>query len=904
MLLGRARECGELDELLDAVRRGDSRALVLRGDPGIGKSALLEYAVSSARGFKVLRANGFDAETELAFAALHQACAPILDRLERLPAPQRNALNIAFGLAIGDAPDPFLIGLGVLGLLSEAAGEQPVLCVIDNAQLLDHASAQALAFAARRLFAEPVAMVFAAGGACPQLIGLPTLQLGGLRADDARALLTSVLAAPLDETVLDRIVAETRGNPLALLELPKAMSPSELAGGFGLPTMAALSNRIEEGFARRFANLAPDTQRLSLLAAAESAGDPALVWRAAERLGIPPEAAAPAAEAGLLEFGARVHFRHPLARSAAYLAASPEERQHVHRALADSIDLGIDPARRAWHRAHGTAGPDDEIADELERSASLAQARGGLAAAAAFLAKSVELSVHPSRRGERALAAAQAEQEAGDPEAALTMLRAAEAAPLDELQRARADLVRARVALAVNRGRDAPALLMRAAERIAPLDAKLARQTLLDAFVAALFAGRLSGENGLHRVAEAARATAPCSSPPTALDFLLDGLALLITEGPKAGAPLLQRALSSLRDETVAGSPRLRWLWLASRVAMELWDDESWDALSARQVDLARQAGALSLLPMALRGRVGVQLTEGRLEAATMLHDELEALTQITRSEPLQYGAVVLAAARGQIDDVPSLIQASMKGIERRGEGGGLTIVEWASALLYNGLGRYADAAIVADRAAGHPEEFGMGVWALPELIEAAARNDEPERASAALERLSAAANASGTHWALGLEARSRALVSADALADPLYRKAIDHLSRTRARFDLTRAHLVYGEWLRRQKRRLDARDHLRIADEMFAAMGFDAFAERSAREVRAAGGNATSTSRHAATELTPQEAQIARLARDGLSNADIGSRLFISPRTVEYHLRKVYTKLGVASRTSLPQIL
>lgn len=904
MLLGRARECGELGELLDAVRRGHSRVLVLRGEPGIGKTALLDYAVTSARGFKVIRAAGSESETELAFAALHQVCTPILDRLERLPEPQRDALSIAFGLKTGNAPDPFLIGLGLLGLLSEGSEELPLLCVIDNAHVLDQASADALAFAGRRLFAEPVAMLFATSDASTKLDGLPELQVAGLRDDDARALLTSAHAAPLDEHVLDRIVAETRGNPLALLELPKAMSPAELAGGFGMPAVPGLSNRIEDGFRRRFEALPPDTQQLSLLAAAESTGDAAVVWRAAERLGIGPDAAAPAAAAGLLEFGSRVRFRHPLARAAAYRAAPANERLRIHHALADVIDPDADPARRAWHRALGTAAPDDDVADDLERSAGLAQARGGLAASAAFLAKSVELTIDPGRRGARALAAGHAKLEAGDSDAAMVMLRAAESAGLDELQRARVDLLRAQAAFAVNRGRDAPALLLRAAQRFGPLDAKLARQTLLDAFVAALFAGRLAGDNALQKVAEAAQRTQPCSSPPTATDCLLDGLALLITEGQRAATPLLQNAVSRFGSEDVAELPRLRWLWLASRVAMALWDDHSWNVLSARHVELARQAGALSVLSLAVSGRIGFQLAAGQLEAATALNDESEAVLQVMRSEPLGYPAVVLAAWRGEINDFTSLAQASIQNVERRGEGGGLTRIEGATAVLYNAVGRYAEALPAAEEASSRPAEIGLSGWALPELIEAAARNEEPDRAAPALQRLSEAAQASGTDWALGLEARSRALLCAGEAAESLYRKAIDHLSHTRARVDLARAHLVYGEWLRRQKRRLDAREHLRIAHESFTAMGLEAFAERSGRELQATGGRVAATGHHPAAELTPQEAQIARLAREGLSNAEIGSRLFISPRTVEYHLAKVYQKLGISSRMTLPQIL
>ena len=904
-LLGRARECDTLDELLEAVRSGGSRALVVRGEPGVGKTALLEYAVESASDLRVARAFGVDSEMELAFAALHQVCAPMLDRLERLPEPQRDALSTAFGLMSGPPPDRFLVALAALGLLSEAAAKQPLLCVTDNAQSLDRASAQALAFAARRLDTESVGTLFATSDASTELAGLPMLDVEGLRDRNARALLASAVAGPLDEHVRDRIIAETRGNPLALLELPRDLPAAELAGGFAVPTApTTLSTRIEDSFWRRFEALPTDTRRLSLVAAAESTGDPELVWRAAERIGIAADASAPAASAGLLEFGARVRFRHPLARSAVYRAASPEDRRCAHRALADAIDPDVDPARRAWHRAHGTAGQDDGVADELARSAAQAQARGGLAAAAAFLEKSVELTVDPAQRAERALAAAQAKYQAGAPDAALELLRAADATPLDDLQRARADLLRAQVAFAVNRGSDAPPLLLKAAKGLGPLDAKLARETVVDAFAAALFAGRLARGAGLREVAQRARATPRSPMEPRAPDFLLEGLGLLITEGHAAGVPALKRALIAFRREDVTGAARLRWLWLACRVAMELWDYESWDELSARQEQLARRTGALSVLPIALRARIGVHLVSGRLEAATMLHEELEAATEATGSEPLRYGAVVLAGWGGRSADTTAMVEASLKGVMRRGEGMGLTVIQWASAVLYNAAGEYGKALTAAEQASRYPEEFGLANWGLPELIEAAVRSASAERAGGALPRLSGAARASGTDWALGLEARSRALLSEDDDAEPLYREAIEHFARTPVRVELARAHLVYGEWLRRRKRRRDASDHLRTAHEMLAAMGYHAFAERAARELRASGGTIARSDPDTAGGLTPQEAQIARLARDGLSNAEIGARLFISPRTVEYHLHKVFAKLNISSRNALGSAL
>src|SRR4051812_2511210 len=552
-LLGRRSECQALDRLLEAVRAGESRALVVRGEPGVGKTALLEYAIRSASQLRVVRAFGVESEMELAFAGLQQLCAPMLDRLECLPGPQRDALSTAFGLTAGDTPDRFLVALAALGLLSEAAGEQPLLCVVDDAQWLDRASAQALGLIARRLVAESVALVFAARVPSEEqeLAGLPELAVEGLRDGDARALLGSVIRGPLDERVRDRIVAETRGNPLALLELPRGLTPAELAGGFGLPHAPPLPDRIEDSFRRRLAPLPAPTRELLLVAAAEPAGGPVLVWRAADRLGVGVGDATPAAAAGLLEFGARVRFRHPLVRSAVYRAGAPEDRRRVHQALAEATDPDVDPDRRAWHRAQAAPGPAEDVASELERSAGRAQRRGGVAAAAAFMQRATELTPDPARRAERALTAAQAKHDAGAPGAALALLATAEAARLDEVQRARIDVLRAQIAFATNRGNDAPPLLLKAAKRLEPLDAPRARETCLEAFSAAIFAGRLASGVGLRGIAEAARAAPPPPSPRPA-DLLLDGLAVLVTEGHAVGVPALKHALRAFRDDNLS----------------------------------------------------------------------------------------------------------------------------------------------------------------------------------------------------------------------------------------------------------------------------------------------------------------------------------------------------------------
>ena len=905
-LRGRDSERDALDRLLDAVRAGRSGVLVVRGEPGVGKTALLDYALERASGCRVARASGVQSEMELVFAGLHQLCAPMLDRLEGLPGPQRDALGTAFGMARGVAPDRFLVGLAVLSLLSEVAEERPLVCLVDDAQWLDRASAQALAFVARRLLAEPVGLVFAARapGEEQELSGLPELMIEGLGEPDARALLGSVLPGPLDERVRDRIVAETRGNPLALLELPRGLTPAELAGGFGVPDAPALSGRIEESFRRQLAPLPAETRLLLLVAAAEPVGEPVLLWHAAEQLGIGVEAAGPAAEAGLCEFGARVRFRHPLVRSAVYRAASPEDQRSAHRALAEATDPELDPDRRAWHRAQAAPGPDEEVAAELERSADRAQARGGLAAAAAFLEQAARLTPEPARRTERALAAAQAKHQAGAPDAALGLLATAEAGPVDELQRARVDLLRAQIAFAVRRGSDVPTLLLGAAKRLEPLDVTLARDTYLEALAAAIFAGRLATGNGVLEAAEAARAAPPSPGPPRAADLLLDGMALLVTEAYAAAAPMLKQALTALSGDEAGRDEEIRWLWVACHIAHDLWDYDTWHALSIRFVELARDAGALTVLPVALNNRMVMHLHAGELATAASLLEEAKDLTPATGSNIAPYGAVFFAAWRGREAEATELIEATMNEVAARGEGAGLTLVHYTSAVLYNGLGRYEDALAAAQEATAYPQELGMATWGLVELIEAATRTGNGERAAEALERLSKTARDSGSDWGLGLEARSRALLSSGEAAELLYREAIERLGRTHVRLALARAQLLYGEWLRREKRRLDAREQLRAAHELLTAMGVEAFARRAERELLASGETARERTVETGAELTAQESQIARLARDGLSNPEIGAQLFISPRTVQYHLHKVFAKLDISSRTELERAL
>jgi DNA-binding CsgD family transcriptional regulator len=903
VLLGRREEREVLDRLLAAVRAGQSRALVVCGEAGVGKTALLDHAIGSAVGVRVARAEGVESEMELAFAGLQQLCAPMLDRLDRLPLPQQDALSVAFGLRTGDAPDRFLVGLAVLSLFSEVAAQKPLICVVDDAQWLDRVSAQSLVFVARRLLAESVALVLVTRTPSDELDGLPTLVLEGLRNGDAYALLSSLLRVPLDERVRRRLVAETRGNPLALLELPRGLRPAELAGGFGLPDAPGLSVRIEDSFLRRLAELPAATQRLLLVAAADPAGDPVLVWRAAGRLGIGVQAASDTD--GLLAIGASVTFRHPLVRSAVYRAASPEDRRLVHRALADATESGLDPDRRAWHLAQATLGVDGDVASELERSAGRAQARGGLAASAAFLERAAALTPEPSGRARRALAAAQIKHQAGASDAALRLVAIAEAGPLNELQRAQVQLLRGQIAFALSRGGDAAQILLEAAKRLEPLDPTLARETYAEALAAAMYAGRLAKTDGVLEVAEAARESTgedACPRPSPAAVLLLNGQALLITGRLREATPMLKRALCAFCGGDVPNNEAFRWLWLACVTAIHLWDEESWRVLADRYVQLARHSGALTALPLALNHRAGCHVHAGEFDSAEALGEEAREVSLAIRNPDVYINSLFLAGWRGREVEAQRLIEASDRDAAVRGEGRRIGAGRYATAVLHNGLGRYERALAAAEEALEYPRELATSRWALSEQIEAATRSGKAEPAARALAQLSETARTAGTDWALGIEARSRALMSEGEIAEGLYREAIDRLRGTRIHSELARAHLLYGEWLRRERRRRDAREQLRLAHRLCTEFGMEAFAERARSELEATGEHARKRSAETSDDLTPQEAQISRLAADGATNQEIAAQLFISPNTVDYHLRKAFRKLGVKSRHQLKQ--
>jgi DNA-binding CsgD family transcriptional regulator len=900
---GRAREREALDDLLGRVRGGESAVLVIRGEAGIGKTALMRYCARQAAGCRLVQVDGVEFEMELPLAALHQLCGPMLSGLAVLPEPQQRALRAAFGLAAEPAPDRFVLGLAVLSLLAENAAERPLVCLVDDAQWLDEASSQVLGFVGRRLLAESVLLLFAVREAADERMfpGLPALTVEGLADEDAQALLTAAIPGHLDERVRDRIVAETGGNPLGLLELAAGMSEAELAGGFAGPPAASLPGRLQDHYLQRVRALPEPTQRLMLLAAADPTGDATLLWRAAPTLGLGRDAAAAADADQLLQIGSNVRFRHPLVRSAAYTAGSPEDRRAAHLTLAAATDAQIDPERRVWHLAAAATPPDEEVAAALEQAAARTQARAGLAASAAFLQRSLALTAEPARRTERALAAALANLHAGAFDAALGLLAQAEADATGDLQRARVEQLRGQIEWASVAGRDAPVLLLRAARRLESLDAGLARETYLYAWVAASLAGPLAGPGGLLlEVSRAARTAPPPAAAPRPCDLLLDGLTTMVTHGHAAAEPTLRRAVDAFLDDQVSGEEWLQWGILAQMATMAVWDFDGWVRMSTRHVELARASGALAPLSIALNGRGQVATHSGDFETATSLAAEKDVINELTGIRLASTCDLLLAGYRGRPAEATPLFSATRQDSIARGEGGAVQLADWADAVLRNGLGHYAQALAVAEPVTGENYQPLGTQLILPELIEAAVRTGRTEIAQDGLDQLSALTAIEGSDWAKGLEARSRALVSEGQEAERHYAAAVERLGRTQLRPELARAHLLYGEWLRRENRRLDARHQLHAAYHLLDAIGADAFAERARRELLATGEKVRKREVDTYSQLTPQEEHIVRLARDGRTNPEIAAELFISPRTVEWHFRKVFAKLGITSRREL----
>jgi DNA-binding CsgD family transcriptional regulator len=890
-LLDRERERAAIGGLLDAARAGRGGAVVLRGEQGVGLSALLEHAAGSAAGMRTVRMRGVKPERELGFAAVHQLCASMLDRRDAPPEPQRESLASALSLIEERADDPLRLGLAVLAVLSSAAQDEPLLCVIDDAQWLDAPSAETMAFVARRLERERIAFVLALHHPLldsTPFAGLGELEVAGLPPNACRKLLESVVSGPLDGGVRDRLIADTAGNPLALLQLSRRLRPGQLAGLSGLPAILPLGEAMQRRFLDPAVGRLPSATRMLLvLAAAGYEETTSVLWSAAASLGLAAEAAAPAEEAGLLRLGERIEFRHPLLRLAIYDSATVVERQRVHRALAEALDPVLEFDRRATHRAAASLTPDEDVAAELEEAAARAKGRGDYAVAAALLERAAGLTPDADRRYGRTLAAGQSALAAGSLGRAASLVDAASAAPLDELKRTNAQRLRGAISVALGQGSDRATVLLRAASALAPADARLARDSYLAALEAAVCAGRFGSARSLIETAEAGH-SAPriAASEASVADQLLDGIVLLITAGHGEATAAVRRAIEALRH---ADEPR--WLPLGVLAALEIWDDEAVHELTSRQAELTPVAGAPATLPFGLSHL-------GDLDA--VVAGRFGPVASAAASSP---GELIASAWLGRAKETRDMAEASMRDAFARELGLHVAFGHLAVAILELGLGAY-EPALTAARAAHEEPGLCVATSALPELIEAAVRSGERELAVTAVGQLSERANASGTHWALGTLARSRALLEAGGRADELYREAIERLRRSRAAPQLARAHLVYGEWLRRERRRREAREQLRTARDMFVFMGAQAFAERARGELTATGEHARRRSEAPEDLLTEQEARIARLVCDGATNATIAAQLFISTRTVEYHLHKAFRKLGVSSRTQLARVL
>jgi DNA-binding CsgD family transcriptional regulator len=898
-MFGRVAEREALDLLLEGARRGQGGAVVLRGEPGIGTTALLEYARASADGMQLLNAPGVEAEQALAYGNLHRLLEPVLGGATELSQRRQDSLSSTFGGNGHVTLDGFSAADAALALLTRTAAARPVLCIVDDAEWLDASSDQALAFIARRISAEPIAMAFAAREAAePQLRlqGLPELAVTGLSDEDSRSLL-SATTGDISKGVMDSLLTATRGNPLALAGVVAALSGPQLSGVLELPDPLPLGERIEAAFIRRIRRLPEGTQRLLLLIATERVGDEDLIWRVAEELGIGPEDAGPAEAEGLLAPGSHPELRHPFVGFTVYSTAPISERRRIHRALAAALEESPDPDRRAWHLAAATSGLDEAVAAQLEETAERARHRSGYEAMAAALERAAQLSPDPSRRSDRLLSAAWAELVAGNPGRAAALLDDARTGQPDERRAAKVKTLGAALDMARGEDSQVSTALLQAAQALEPLDVALARDTHLVAFEAALYAHHLGPLGTLGAARAARRAPRIPDSKMRAADFLLDGYGALFTEGRAAGIPSLRRAIDILLERG-----GLRWLGLACLGCWELWDEAAMQALAQRRVRLARHDRALTVLPNGLSQLGAYEVIVGRFDAAEARFDESRRAFAWTGNPGVigstDPGGMMLAVWRGQERRARAVAEACKREATARGQGAFVNLADCHLAVLELSFGNY-DAALTAARAAREDNPLWSGNRALPELIEAAARTRSLDEGEAAAEELAETANASGTHWGLGMLARSRALLAPDAEADGFYRVAIDHLKRCRATPDLARAHLIYGEWLRRRRRRLDAREQLKIAHQMFASMGARAFAERAQREVLATGERARPAAATMAA-LTPRETKIAELVSRGGTNAEIAAQLFVSPRTIEYHLHKIFRKLGISSRTQL----
>jgi DNA-binding NarL/FixJ family response regulator len=903
VLLGRRAERAAIDRVLDAARSGFSGTVVLRGGPGVGMSTLLQYAVASAPDLRVCGIAGVESEISMEFGGLHQLLVPFLPRLDGLPPPQRSALRVAFGQEAGPPPERFLVGLAALTLLSQAAEEQPLLCIIDDAHWLDPESAQVLGFVARRLCADRVGFIAAVGEPAAQRVfeQLPTITVDGLPDAEARELLTSVAAGALNAQAVDRILADTRNNPLALVELGTEYTADQLSGRAVQPEPLPLGQRLQEHFLRQVRSLPPDAQAFALLAAADPGGDRARLWRAAVQAGIDPDAAsAETAGAGVLEFpGNAVRFRHPLLRSAVYHGANAADRRQAHRAWSEA---GL-PDLRVWHLAAAAVIPDEELAAELQDTAERAGTRGGYAARAALLRRSADLTPDDARRAEREVALAEARLMAGDPAGAQKILDGALPRPASVTACCRAQRLEGAIRFAQGNAAESARILASASNALVD-DDRMARDTMLLALQAAIWAGPAQ----TREIAAAARVfpRVPGASASVS-DLLLEGYSARFTLGYEASIPPFRAAVTALLADDLDPAVGLRWFALGTAAAGSLWDDQATFDLSDRWEKMARTAGAFTTLPVALAFHALSDCQAGHFRDAEARWAEMAEILAVSRGPGVlgvnSHSNGLLLACRGHLTEARAAGLAQIHESSGRGQGGPADIGRYIVALADLFGGDYAAAMSYAQTVTEDDPAYTAEAT-LPELVEAAVRAGDYDAAATARKTLSERALAAGTPWALGLRARCEALQAEGADAEGYYLESISQLERCRMAVDLARTHLLYGQWLRRAKRRRDARHELRTAHDMFAAMGADRFGEQAAAELRATGERARARTPETAVDLTPQETRVADLAAAGASDSEIAAQLFISPSTVDYHLRKVFRKLQVTSRTQLAGLL
>ncbi|QWF83504.1 LuxR family transcriptional regulator [Amycolatopsis sp. CA-230715] len=893
-IVGHRAELREIGRVTSAAAAGRGGAVVVAGEAGIGKSTLLDAAVEGLDGFTVLRATGTELEQDLLYAVLHQLCAPLLEHRHKLPDVQQQALESVFGLGTRTPPDPLMIGFAVLGLVREAVRERPVCCVVDDAQWVDEASRRALVFVARRVTAEPVALVFALrdAGSVAGIADLPRLTLAGLDDEDARSLVSGEARAGIDDDVVERILAEARGNPLALLEFARHGGPLGVPGPHRSRT--SVVEALEEQFATRFAHLPESARPLVVLAAAEQVGDIGLLRRAAERLGLTDEGFTLAEDAGLVSLGPRLRFRHPLVRSAVYASASAETRRRVHGALADVTDPDTDSDRRAWHRAHAVVDADEGLAAELEQSADRARHRGGYAVAAAFMERAGELTPAADRRAARLLAGARLRLQAGSPNQARALVARAERHQLDDRGSAMARLLRARIEFQVSHSPQATAALVDVISESAP---EQASEAYLEAFTSFMYNENEPGR--LNDLGTRIRERLAGRTPDRPAEFLLDALLDQIMLPVDRAVPAMRIAADACRGAYGETAP---WrVNLACQIAIDLHEDVLMEEIADRQVEVARRDGVLATLPQALRYQSVARVSLGRFDDAAASLDEARTIDEAAGTIPVVGPELVLAGFRGDVERFRRLAEPMGRGerpLEIAGE-------QYASAVLHNGLGDY-ETALESALAAQRRHRAGFySIWAVyPELVEAAARLGRAADAAYAMDHLEALVRANPVPWAVAERLQARALLELDDDPEPLYREAIDHFARTRITVLHARAHLTYGEWLRRENRRADAREELRTAHDMLVRAGARAFADRANRELLATGEQSLRPDRGALDQLTAQEQFIVEKVVGGATNKEVATMLFLSTRTVDAHLRNVYRKLGISSRRQLRDLV